>query len=53
MGTAPSTTKKSGIAIQSPMTLCQLKSRAFPDSRRRNQVTLRSAEGDQFRGHQR
>ena len=43
---------KSGTADQKPITLCQLKSRAFDGRPRRNQVTFRSALRFQFLGHQ-
>lgn len=52
MTTPESTTTKSGTNDQKPIVLCQLKSRALPDSPRRNQSPLRSCARVSFRGHQ-
>src|ERR1044072_4446268 len=41
---------KRGTADQKPIVLCQLKSRAFDGSQRRNHVTLRTASQLQVRG---
>jgi hypothetical protein len=50
---AEATTTASGSADQTPITLCQLKSRALPVSPRRNQVTLRSCTRVHRRGSHR
>src|SRR5688572_13288923 len=49
---ADATTIASGIADQKPITLCQLKSRAFSETRR-NISTLLNAGHDRLRGNQR
>ena len=40
IGSAPSTTIASGTAVHTPITLCQLKSRALAQGRDRNQSTF-------------
>ena len=50
---ALATTSASGMALQMPMTLCQLKSRALPERPRRKSSTLRTAPQVRLRGHQR
>ena len=50
--TPDATTITNGIALKKPITLCQLKSRAFPDSPPRNQATLRTDVHVTLRGHQ-
>ena len=49
---ALTTIAASGSALQKPITLCQLKSRAFDEVVRRNQSTLRTAAQVRLRGHQ-
>ena len=44
---------KSGTTDQKPMTLCQLKSRAFEGRRRLNHSTLRNCTQFHLRGNQR
>jgi hypothetical protein len=53
MTTPEATTIAKGTADQTPMVLCQLKSRALPGRPPRNQITCFTARHAQVRGIQR